>query len=513
MLAKTGLLVVSNPKHIAKLLSDAQKAVKNTLYVQLLSALNDPLGSIHPNMFTTPKLSRTVFCIYSQATKQCNNLDVRVLLSSFKHNISQIHTQNPIDIIIFDKKYTKADIESFISTKISNVSNDHNTLTIECEDSEETESTSSDTDSNVYNHVVLGGTFDRLHTAHKLLLSDAILRASKKVTVGITEENMIHGKLLWELIQNVNTRVNNVFNFVSDICPELHYDICKISDPFGPAIIDPTMDLIMVSEETIRGAEKINELRREKQLKELKIIPIPYIEEPNPDPKEETKVSSSNLRLRLLGTLLNPIVQKEIPKRPYVIGLTGGIASGKSGVASHLENLNVPVINCDKIGHKLYEKGQPCYDPVVNNFGSQILSPEGEIDRRILGGLVFKNTDQLNKLNEIMWPAIAKEVRHKINESGEAVVCVEAAILCLAGWDKFCHEVWTTIVPPNEAIDRLVKRNNLTEDQAKLRIEAQPTNSEYINNTNVVFSPQWEVEYTKVQVHRAWNLLQPRLAL
>lgn len=70
MLAKTGLLIVSNPKHIAKLLTDAQKAVKNTLYIQLLSALGEPLGSFHSNIFNTPpKFSRTIYCIYSQV---CN---------------------------------------------------------------------------------------------------------------------------------------------------------------------------------------------------------------------------------------------------------------------------------------------------------------------------------------------------------------------------------------------------------------------------------------------------------
>lgn len=69
------------------------------------------------------------------------------------------------------------------------------------------------------------------------------------------------GKMLWELVENVDIRINNVLNFMSDICPELKYDICKIADPFGPAIVDPTMDMIIVSEETIRGGEKINDSR------------------------------------------------------------------------------------------------------------------------------------------------------------------------------------------------------------------------------------------------------------
>lgn len=67
------------------------------------------------------------------------------------------------------------------------------------------------------------------------------------------------GKVLWELIEDVDTRINNVRSFVTDICPEVTYNLCKIADPFGPAIVDSTMDMIIVSEETIRGGEKINE--------------------------------------------------------------------------------------------------------------------------------------------------------------------------------------------------------------------------------------------------------------
>ncbi|KAL1494410.1 hypothetical protein ABEB36_010013 [Hypothenemus hampei] len=512
MLAKTGLLVVSNPKHINRLLSDVQKSVKSTLYIQLLSALTEPLGNFYSNLFTTPpKFSRTIFNIYSQASRQCNNLDVRVLLSSLKSHVSEIKTINPIDIVIFDKEYSRNDIEKFIKSKVSNISKEHDILTVCCGQNDEIPTENDPRDFQVYKHVCLGGTFDRLHVAHKLLLSDAILRTSEKLTIGVTEENMTHSKLLWELIEDVDTRITKLENFVKDICPELTYNICKISDPYGPAIVDETMSMIVVSEETVRGGEKINEIRKQAGLSELSIVPIPFIDEPNPHIREETKISSSNLRLRLLGTLIKPLENKNIPNKPYIIGLTGGIASGKSGVINHLKDLDVPVIDCDKIGHEMYEKTGPSFAQVVGTFGKQILNPEGEIDRKILGNLVFKKPDELKKLTDILWPAMALKIQEIVKNFNTDVVCLEAAVLCQAGWDKFCHEIWCTFVPEKEAIERLKRRNNLTDVQAKDRLASQPSNKDYISHANVVFCPLWEVEYTRLQVIRAWELLQKRL--
>ncbi|CAG9773804.1 unnamed protein product [Ceutorhynchus assimilis] len=512
-MAKTGLLIVSNPKHITKLLSDISKTVQNTLYIQLLSALSDPLGSFHANVFSAPpKFSRTIYSIYSQATQLCNNLDVRVLLSGLKSAVPQIKTLKPIDIVIFDKKYNQIEIDNFIKNKVPNIVLGHKILTVECCASEKIAPEPDNRDEGIYKHVCLGGTFDRLHTAHKLLLSDAILRASDKVTVGMTEENMIHSKILWELIQDIDTRIEKVNDFVTDVCPELTYDIMKISDPFGPAIVDPTMGMIMVSEETVRGGELINEIRRTKNLEELKIVAINFIEEPNPQPKEEHKVSSSNLRLRLLGTLIKPLKNKNIPNKPYVIGLTGGIASGKSGVATHLHNLGAAVIDCDKIAHRMYSRDGPSFQKVIDQFGNDIINFDGEIDRRMLGDKVFNKPVELKKLTDILWPEMAKEINRIIKILPNPIICVEAAVLCQAGWDQFCHEVWITLVPQRDAIQRLVTRNNLDEEQAKNRLESQPSNKEYVENANVIICPLWEVAYTKSQVEKAWGLLQHRLS-
>lgn len=111
-----------------------------------------------------------------------------------KSNVPQIGTRNPIDVVIFDRKYSKTDIDNFMKDKLTNVSQQHSVLTVDCENVEDPDVEDDAGDGRVYKHACLGGTFDRLHSAHKVLLSYAILHASEKVTVGITEENMVHSK-------------------------------------------------------------------------------------------------------------------------------------------------------------------------------------------------------------------------------------------------------------------------------------------------------------------------------
>ncbi|VEN57221.1 unnamed protein product [Callosobruchus maculatus] len=324
---------------------------------------------------------------------------------------------------------------------------------------------------------------------------------------------MIKSKLLWEFIEDVDVRMKNVKEFLSDICPELEYRFVTISDPFGPTVTDPTMELLVVSQETTSGGLKINEVRKEKNFPELHLVPIDLIDEPNPGPNEEKKVSSSNTRIRLLGTVMRPIkANPQIPKSPYIIGLTGGIATGKSGVAKHLTDLGAHVIYCDNIGHDVYRAGKPCYDALIGYFGKRIVGENGEVNRKILGEIVFSEKKELDKLNSIVWPHILDEVENIIKTTDKKIVVIEAAVLLKAGWEKKCHEVWTTVVPRKEVISRLVNRNGLTEEQAVARVEAQPPSTYFVEHANVVFCPYWEVEYTRQQVVKAWELLEKRIA-
>lgn len=205
----------------------------------------------------------------------------------------------------------------------------------------------------------------------------------------------------------------------------------------------------------MRGGEKVNELRRSTGLQELKIHCIDIVEfEPDTDVKE-SKVSSTNTRLDLLGTRIHqPRNNSHLPSKPYTIGVVGSIASGKSVMTKRLEKFGARIIDCDKLAHELYEPGAVCYNEVVTTFGESILSEDGRIDRKKLGAIVFSQTELMEKLNGIVWPALLKLLKSRIQKIYEeemcAVVVVEAAVLLKAGWKNEFHEIWGIIVSKTE---------------------------------------------------------------
>jgi phosphopantetheine adenylyltransferase/dephospho-CoA kinase len=228
---------------------------------------------------------------------------------------------------------------------------------------------------------------------------------------------------------------------------------------------------------------------------------------------EEDKVSSSSLRIRKLGTLIHEPPQKSIPMKPYLIGLTGGIASGKSNIAKEMEMLGAGLIDCDKVAHRAYEIDSPGYLQIVAAFGEGILQEYRSIDRRKLGAIVFSEKSALKKLEDIVWPTtrnlVEQEIEKLANE-GKEIIVVEAALLLEANWDEKLHQVWVTVIPETEAIKRLEERSGLDEEEAKKRINAQLTNFERVQKANVVFCTLWDYEFTKKQVAKAWNMLHER---
>ena len=145
-----------------------------------------------------------------------------------------------------------------------------------------------------------------------------------------------------------------------------------------------------------------------------------------------------------------------------VIGLTGGIGTGKSEAARQLEELGALIISADQVGHEAYTVNTEAWEQVVATFGNGILQDDKEIDRRKLGGIVFSDPSQLKKLNQIMHPRMARIVSDKIEAfrgQGVDTVVVEAALLFEAGWDSLVEEVWVTDASEDIIIGRLRERN------------------------------------------------------
>ncbi|NXJ05428.1 COASY synthase, partial [Odontophorus gujanensis] len=226
-------------------------------------------------------------------------------------------------------------------------------------------------------------------------------------------------KVLRELIEPYEMRAAKLREFLADVKPSVLYDIVPLGDPYGPAVTDPELRCIVVSEETRRGGEAVNKKRIENGLTALELFEIELMEDPHHGHNEEEKISSSSLRQRLLGTLLRPPRDSPtLPPCPYIIGLTGGSGSGKTSIAQRLGQMGAFLINADALGHAAYLPGSPAHGRLVAAFGAEILNKDGTINRKVLGAKVFGNQEQLKSLTDIVWPEIARMVREQIGEAG-----------------------------------------------------------------------------------------------
>ena len=198
-----------------------------------------------------------------------------------------------------------------------------------------------------------------------------------------------------------------------------------------------------------------------------------------------------------------------------VIGLTGGIASGKSTAARHLETRGALMIDADKLGHRAYEPDTEAFRKVVQAFGDDIVGEDGQIDRRALGGKVFGTPGELDRLTGIVWPEIRKMALAEIDAAraqGKAkAVVLEAAVLLEAGWQDIVDEVWVVYAEREQAIARAMARDGLDEAAVSARIDAQMTNAERIEQGDVAFENATTAEALCERLDERWArmLAQP----
>lgn len=405
----------------------------------------------------------------------------------------------------------------------------------------------------VFPHVCVGGTFDFMHVGHKLLLSLSAHSTSQRLVCGVSDAPLLKKKTLRELMQPIGLRIALVDDFLRSIKPSLSYELSALQDGYGPAIIDAELEAIVVSAETAKGGAMCNVKRAEKAMRNLAIIVMPLVDEGGEAEGgadgggaaapigEETKVSSTHKRRAQLGVLRGADgeahwCRRSPPGAPYVIGLTGGIASGKSTCRRLLmeaaagkrkqdgdSGVRVVEVDCDQLAHESYLPGTPTFAALVDAFGEGIVSQaagsEKTIDRKALGALVFADAEAMRRLCDITWPATAALAQERIRQSsadaGDAdavVVVMEAAVLLEASWDAFCDEVWVVSAPHSVIVERLAQRNGLSAEQAESRIASQIALDERIARSHVLLSSAFGEEAIKEQLARALSGACRRLA-
>ncbi|MCH2523072.1 MAG: dephospho-CoA kinase [Dehalococcoidia bacterium] len=192
----------------------------------------------------------------------------------------------------------------------------------------------------------------------------------------------------------------------------------------------------------------------------------------------------------------------------FVIGLIGGIGSGKSSVSAILHSLGVEIIDADKVGHEAYTPNSEGWKKVISVFGQDIVGPENEIDRKKLGGIVFSDPSEMEKLNKLMHPIIHNLVEEKIkllSHQGVKVVVLEAAILIEANWQDLTDEIWLAKSNQEVVIERVQLRNNFTREEIIKRIQSQMSNDEREKHSDIVIDNNGTIEQLEEKVKTLWQ--------
>ncbi len=211
-----------------------------------------------------------------------------------------------------------------------------------------------------------------------------------------------------------------------------------------------------------------------------------------------------------MGTSSSQRDLKELVRMTKVIGLTGGIGSGKSTVSQYLAELGAVILDADKVGHEVFKPNTEAWHEVVTAFGKQILTPSGEVDRKKLGGIVFSHPESLSRLNQIMHPRMHDVMKAQIEEyrrQGVDMVVLEAAILIEANWTSLVDEVWVTVAAEAKVLERLKKQRGLVEEQTLSRIRSQLSTEERVKHADVVINNDGDLNEVKAKVKELWERL------
>lgn len=199
--------------------------------------------------------------------------------------------------------------------------------------------------------------------------------------------------------------------------------------------------------------------------------------------------------------------------KPYVLGLTGGIASGKSHVSRYLQSLGLPVIDADAISRSLTAENGPALPLIRAAFGDGVFLPDGTLSRRALGDLVFSHAPSLDALNRLMHPLIFQEIDRRLSGLSAPIAVLEIPLLFETGAQSLCDEVWTVAVPYEMQLRRLMRRSGLSADQARRRIQSQMPTEDKKRLSDRVIDASGPYPETEAQALQFLNDIKRRLSL
>jgi dephospho-CoA kinase len=194
------------------------------------------------------------------------------------------------------------------------------------------------------------------------------------------------------------------------------------------------------------------------------------------------------------------------------VGLTGGLASGKSFVGRTLADLGCLLIQADELGHKVLESGAEAYQPVIDLFGTEILSPDATIDRRKLAAKVFNDPERLKQLNALVHPPVRARSKALLDafesEHPSGVAVIEAAILIETGGFRSYDRLIVAVCTPDQQIERSMSRDHLTRDEVLARMSRQMPLEEKVKFADYVIDTSGTKEHSIVQTRAIYETLR-----
>lgn len=201
----------------------------------------------------------------------------------------------------------------------------------------------------------------------------------------------------------------------------------------------------------------------------------------------------------------------EPPRVPYVIGLTGGIASGKSMVAGLLSDMGAEVIDADQVSRDLVQPGSALLEAMAAAWGADVLRPDGSLDRAVLAGRVFGRPAEVARLNALTHPPIMAEMCRRVEASDADVAVMMAPLLLEAGGADDVDEIWVVAADPALRIQRIVERDAATEEDARRRIAAQLDEDERLRRADVVIRNEGSLESLRAQAEARMREVRRRI--
>ena len=198
--------------------------------------------------------------------------------------------------------------------------------------------------------------------------------------------------------------------------------------------------------------------------------------------------------------------------RPLLVGLTGGIAGGKTTVANMLMALGSPAIDFDVLARQVVEPGKPAWKEIVDYFGKQVLQKDGHLDRKILSKIVFRNMEKRKRLESFTHPHIFEEFENQVtkiaDKDPDSIIQVVMPLLIESNLEYLFHRVVVVYVPEEKQIQRLVQRDRISKQEAANILRAQLPIDEKAGHADFIINNEDSVEETRRQVEDLWQTLK-----